>query len=227
MNYADLQTEILQLLIDTPTAVQQLVPAWVNRAIRKIEQKHDFKDMEKTATFTTATGVLTLGARPSDWKKARSKPWYTDDSGYASELEMFYTSRAEAGAMWGSNPIDTGSPQALVEQDGNFQVWPLPDGLSQGTSGQYIVNVPYYAYLSDLTTSSDTNWFTENASQYIINYGVTWGFYANEDENRALIWEKLTQREEKDVILADKRRRLSNTDVLVPHTGARRPHTQG
>lgn len=225
--FASLQTEVQTLLIDVPTAVANLTGTWVNRALRKLERKHNFKDMEMTATFTTVTQTFNLGTRPSNWKQANGNPYYSEPPN-GREFEMVWTDRANAGSRWGSDTtIDFGAPRALVETSaGAFQVWPAPDGLANTTSGQYLVTVPYWGYLDDLAASNDTNWFTVNAEEWIVFQAVANGFYANEDEKRAQLWEVRAIKEFKEVLDLDKRRRLAETQDLVPHVGARRPHTQ-
>lgn len=228
MNFTELQTEVKTLLIDTPTAVQNLTPTWINRAIKKLQQKHDFKDMETEIVFVTIKNVRLLGNRPSNWKKPRGKPYLIWSLGGSVSDIVWVSDKANAEAQWGTNSaLDFGQPQGIVEDvSGVFNAYPYPDGLSDYSDGEYRVTVPYWGYTSTLVNSGDSNWFTSNAEQYIIYQAVADGFFANEDEQRAQIWTARAEREYKDVLLIDKQRRRAETDTFVMHLGARRPHTQ-
>lgn len=225
--FSDLQTEVTTLLIDTPAAISTLVPRFVNRAIKKLQSKHNFKCMESSVTLTTTTLTRTLGNRPGDWKQSRARPYYSASLGGMGDI--YFTSQANGEAKYGTNAdLDFGSPRLIAEDEatGSFLLYPYPDGLSDYDSGEYTIVIPYWAYLPDLVLSADTNWFSLNAEQWIVYKAVSEGFYANEDEGRAQLWEARSMKEYSDVILTDKVRYLASTDTLVPHLGALRPHTQ-
>lgn len=227
-NFAALQSEVLSLLIDAPSAVTALTPTWVNRAIRKLQVKHDYKDMEKTVSYATVAGVRSLAGRPTDWKKPRNKPYIQNFLGNTSDIQ-FVSSEAEAATRWGNNTsFDYGRPQGLTENVATtaFWVWPYPDGLSDAANGEYTIVVPYWGFLPVLALPADTNWFTDNAEQWIVYTAVAEGFYTNEDETRAQLWDTRALKEYKDVVTLDKTRRIAETIEFVPHLGARRPHTQ-
>jgi hypothetical protein len=227
-NFAALKTEVQTLLIDAPTAVSSLTGTWVNRAIRKLQQKHNFKAMETEVAFTTVVDTRSLGARPADWKEARRKPYYIEDLGTIREL-IYVDDKSQALAAFGDDTdYDFGSPRALFEDEeaAAFLIFPYPDALSDYSDGEYRLVLPYWQYLDALVGDEETNWFTSNAEQYIVYQAVAEGFYANEDEDRALIWERRAMSQYADVLLQDKRRRLANTDTFAYHTGARMPQTQ-
>lgn len=226
--YIDLQNEVNTLLIDTPQAVQTLVPKFVNRAIRKLQVKHNFKVMESNVVGTTTFGSRVIVARPTDWKSPRGNPYYIQEIGKPREI-YWISSEAEAVARYGNNvDLDYGDPRALFEDDlsAEFNAYPYPDGLSDYADGEYRLIIPYWKYLGLLIADNDTNWFTDNAEQWVIYQSVAEGFYANEDEARAEKWEIRAAKEYKDVVAVDKDRRISETTSLVPHLGAKRPHTQ-
>lgn len=227
MTYAELQAEVQVLLIDTPTAITSLSGKFVNRAIRKLQQKHNFKIMEASLSGPTVVSTRNLIAIPSDWKEARNKPYWQE---LGTTYEMDYTDiKMEAEARWGSDAdFDFGEPRMLFEnaETGVFEVYPFPDGAATSSDGEYTINIPYWKYLPALAADGSTNWFTNNAEDYIIYRATGFGFYANEDEDRGDKWFRLAAAEYGDVVRADKQRRLANTDTLVPHFGARSPHTQ-
>lgn len=228
MQFSAIRTEVQTLLIDASTAVVNLTPNFVNRAITKLQQKHNFKVMEAKQAYTTTALTRTLGARPSNWKEARGVPYYVWNLGGFTQL-VYAPSEADALAAFGnSTDTDYGSPRALLEDEdtASFLAYPYPDSLSDYSDGQYRITVPYWKYLPVLSADTDTNWFTENATQWVIYQAVAEGFYANEDVNQATVWEKRASREYGDVLLADKRRSLANVNTLVPHLGARKPHLE-
>lgn len=224
--FGDLKSEVNTLLIDNPTAVQQLVGTWVNRAVRKLMQKHNFKDMEESVSFTTTSLTRLLGARPTNWKQPRGKPYVEGPYGDTTDIKLV-SSEAEAKAAWGtSTTYDYGSPQGIVEDSlsGTFQVFPFPDGLESNATGQYTVTVPYWKFLNPLLADTDFNWLTINGEQWIVYQSVAEGFYANEDEKRAQVWETRAAREYADIVRQDKMRYYAHTQELIPHLGALRPH---
>lgn len=228
MNYGELKTEVLTHVIDTPTSVQTLVPNMVKRAVRKLQQKHNFKVMEAEISFITTPLNRTLGDRPTDWKQARGNPYIIEFNGRLVDMSWL-ASRSDAQFRWGTNSqFDYGRPQGLFEDDlpQVFTVYPFPDALSDYTDGNYRVTVPYWKYLGNLIADGDSNWFTDNADEWIVYQAVSDAFYTNEDEQRAQVWAQRAKTQYADVLLLDKDRRLAETQTLVPHIGARRPHTQ-
>lgn len=225
--FGEMQTEVNLWLIDTPTAIQQLVPKFINRAIRSLQNKHNFKTMEATADFTTAEGSRGLvGDALTYWKEARGKPVILEDLGRVRELQ-WQADEVEALSAYGNSvDLDFGRPRLLRRTSDGFDVYPYPDGNSDYDDGEYRIRIPYWAFTVPLAASSDTNWFTENTEEAIIFGAVTEGFYANEDEERAMTWETRTARKIKEAIHTDKTQWLSETDTFVPHLGARMPHTQ-
>lgn len=225
--FGELQTTVTTLVIDPSPNVLALTPAFINSAIRKLQQKHNFKVMEASTTVTTTESQRILGARPADWKESRGKPYYLGDlDGFG---EMDYVSQiGQAYAMYGDDPdLDFGVPRVLFEDDTNsqFLVFPYPDGLSSGPNGEYSVSIPYWRYLPALVNPGDTNWFTENATSWIEYYAASEAFYANQDDRRADTWRSRADREFSDILLTDKRRRLADIgSTIVPHLGARMPH---
>lgn len=227
MTFGELQDEVNLSVIDTPTAIQTMVPTLIKRAVRKLQQRHNFMVMKATASFTTVVGARTL-TRPTDWKEARGKPYvFEEDAG--RPRDMFWGLDADLQAKHGvSLTLDIGMPRGLSEDDENAQlkIYPAPDGTSLYDDGEYRIYVPYWKFLPALSAASDTNWFTENADEYIVYQATADAFALNEDEDRADYWRKRAATEREDLINADKRRGAATVDVLVYHTGALRPHTQ-
>lgn len=226
--YQEIQDSVLRRLIDTPTAVSTEVPLLINKALVKIQSLHNFKIMQYTQAYTTTVNTRVLGARPTDWKEPRGKPFYVDELG--STYEMAYSpQRIDVQTYWATD--DIGEPEHLLEADPSdvagtrsFEVWPLPDGNSDYANGEYRISVPYWRYLPALSAGGDTNWFTVNAEEWIIARATEQGFSLDWDEDRAKYWRGEAAKEWKDILLRDKYEWLAGFDTLVPHHGARAPH---
>lgn len=220
MTYIELQNAAKDALIDTPTIVANAIPRLVNQAIIELEDRFNFKIMQAEAAFVTSAGSHTMSpsALPTDFKEFRSHPYYIENLGSSKPMDLV-TSRELILRRWSTGPTDIGDPHSLVS-DTTLEVWPLPDAASDYPDGEYRVTMPYWKYLPALAASGDTNWFTINAPQYIINWVVAEGFAIDWDENRANYWSQRADKEALRAILTGKKQYLSMTDTLVPHLGA-------
>lgn len=239
VTFATLQTKVANWLIDTPPAVQAEVPALINYALLQLQEDHNFKIMEQELTFTTSVpnGGLgspnphLLGVVPyQTFKEYRGKPFWIKFDGTVRKMEV----ADKRGEIWGPDYFDDqdiGFPQVIVQGPpsdelgaSNFYVYPLPDGNSDYSDGEYRIVIPIQKYLSVLVNGSDHNWFTDQPSgeQFIVNYAVAEGFARDWDEQRYSIWAARAEVYRKKIVLQDKRFRLSGVDTLVPHRlGAR------
>ncbi len=233
--YAELQTRVQRIVIDLPTAVTADVPTLVRESIRRLQRLHDFKVAEaRTSVLVTALETRTLGAVPSNWYKWRGKPQLISSTGEHRDLSIF-PDRASAEREFGSEgggeadaALLSGSPKALslsepTDEAGtkNFEVWPLPDQLSLYTDTNYRIVVPYWKYLALLTNPGDTNWFTNNAEEWIVYNAASQAFLLNWDEKRVAVWAQQASKAFKEVIDADKRLRVSELTELRPSSDAR------
>lgn len=208
-NFGGLQTRVQNRLIDVRTAVTSEIPAFINKAIRKLEDLHNFHVMESSTTINTTVGVRTLGDMPTDFKELRpGNGWYVDETGNTVKVYHRSTLQDILAQYSFNDATEVGDPRAFLlvpidtgggapEENGptfQIQIWPYPDGNSGytpsgGSAGEYPVTIPYWKYLADLTNNSDQNWFTDNAEDFIVNAAVSEGFYMNWDEQRAQLWE--------------------------------------
>lgn len=225
MTYLELRQAVLDALIDTPTIVQNAVPRLVNQAIKRIEQRFNFKIMEANQAYLTTKFVrsLTPTVLPADFKEYRGKPVYTGSLGTSREVPVA-PHRDSVLRRWATD--DIGDPHSLIVDASALEVWPLPDGVSEDPDGEYRINLPYWKYLPNLIADGDTNWFTLNADQFIINWAVAEGFALDWDENRADKWEMRAEKEAHAVILTGKKQYYSESDTLVPHQGVLEAQTQ-
>lgn len=228
--YSELRIEVLGNLIDTPVFVQGQVPKYINRALSKLQDKHNFIVQKAVLSATTATSTRNLIAVPANWKEPRGRPYYTSSTGMSNWID-YAPATGDAEGYRSDQTI--GAPEIILRdlQDdfgaGNFQIYPLPNGASDFGDGQYRLFIPYWKYLPALSQDSDHNWFTDN------NSTITWltcdatarGFAANEDETRAEYWRKLAEVEWQDILLIDKRKVLAglNAETLVPYLDVNSP----
>lgn len=150
-------------------------------------------------------------------------------SGQTSPLAIL-ESRDDANRLYGTTAGGEyedaeveGKPQALLidEPDttggANFEVYPLSDGLStysQSSVGQYRIQVPYWKYLAALSAGSDTNWFTENADEFLIYQATSEAFFLNQDGNNGVAWAQRAAAKYQEVVLRDKKQRWSSIQTL-------------
>lgn len=241
--YSELQTEVATNLIDVPTAVQALIGTYLNRALKTLQVRHNFEVMKATTgVLITAADTRVLSAVPADFKEFRLDPvngvgpYLIHASGDTQELQIGY-GRASVEAdiptdAGGENEDDTvvGPPQLILRSEptseagaSNFEVWPLSDGLSlyaNSDAGEYRIVIPYWKFLTALSASGDTNWFTTNAEEWLLCQATAYGFFTNEDEERATIWTQRAAEKLQEVIGRDKRLQVSRVQTLIPHPDA-------
>lgn len=231
--YTEIQTRVTRRLIDLPTAVSTEVPALVNKAMRELQKRHNF-DVQRAETGLTSTTVSTrvVDSVPSDWKEVRRRPYYVTDLGNVVPL-IWAPSRSEAVDYFTYDDAnDIGPPQLIAmglpttAGARNFEVWPYPDGASDYDDGEYQINIPYWRYLSDLSSGSDTNWFTVNAEDYLYAQAVAEGFKLDWDWENAALWEQQAAKEFALVVQTDKKQTLALVETMVPHKGARTPRLE-
>lgn len=222
MTYLELQNAIFDAVIDGPTIVKNAVPRQINQAIRELEDKFSFKDMEAQTSFVTTASSTALSPAiiPTDFKAYRGKPFYTEFLGGSREISIA-PNRQSILRRW--NVGDFGAPRHLLVDSGAVELWPQSDNASDYPDGQYRVTLPYWKYFPDLVAPTDTNWFTINAPQYIINWGVWHAFLIDWDEKRAQVWESQSDKESRKVILTAKKRYLTETHTLMPLQGVFEP----
>lgn len=227
--YQELQDAVAGRVIDLPPYVLADVPRLVNRALRSIQTKHNFKVMETLTSATTAANTRVLKVLPADWKEWNELPYLVTNGGRTKELSV-YTNRRDIQLEYGTDvTVDIGEPKALLVSEptdafvANIEVYPYSDGNSDYSDGQYRVYIPYYRYLPLLSASDDSNWITVNdaGEEYVIAQATADAFPVDWDEERAAIWAQLAANKRAECILQDKRQRLASTNVLRYSANAR------
>ncbi len=217
--FLSIQQRVTRRVIDLPSAVTAEVPTLVNEAIVDLQRDHNYKVMEADFSGTTTAGSNILGAIPTGFKEYRGRPYLTTFTGTEKKLNTI-------GKIQDLFPdimlTTTGEPQVVLMYtanfvSANFLVYPIPDGNSDYVSGEYSVVVPYWAYTPALVGNSDTNWFTENAERFIVEWATSQAFGLDWDtEHEAFALQK-AETERAKVKLQDKRFRLAGVDTLAFH----------
>jgi hypothetical protein len=224
-DYSDLQSRVQNRLIDAPAFVTAEVPALINQAIREMEDRHNYWIMKATVTANTViANGHTLVAKPGSFKAFRDKPYFTEDGGSVRRIKVAPSLEAANRAY---RTDDDGFPQDLVFGDPTDEsgtvtilVYPLPDGNSDYTDGEYRITIPYWKYLANLSSNTDTNWFTQNCPIAIEALATSKGFKLDWDEARADRWFKDYLRYEKEARRLDSSIWGGGHDTLIPRMGA-------
>lgn len=241
-SFATLKARVESYMVDAPTETVALIGHWLNGAAKYAMDTHNFRFMEETAAFTTDSTAATiaekraLGDKPDDWKEARTDPWLLEGDGGTKEIRWL-PSESEAVRQYAEeDPYDKGEPRSILETPDGFLVYPLPDGQSLWSDGEYRVRIPHWKYLSDLSEDSDTNWFTTNTEDYLTWKATAEAMLFNRDEQRGALWAakagtfdpatgKMTG-ELARIIRLDKRSRLPRRLTLAVRRDVYAPTTQ-
>ena len=212
-NYSTIQTRVTRRVIDLPSAVTAEVPQLVSLAISKLQERHNFKVMEsRIAAFTTVNSGLLVDSVGGSTLTASFE--YPSSNVFGSFVN-------DEG---GYSVIDSGFPQAIhpvnsgADNLTSFYVFPVPDGNSDYSDGEYRIFIPVWQYLPALT-DSQSNWFTSQPSgeEFIVRYATSEAHSLNWDFEKEAIMKAEAEIHYKDLVLADKRYRLSATTEFVPH----------
>lgn len=211
-SFSTLQSRVQTRIIDLRAAVTAEIPTLINEAIDALQSIHNWRCMMAETQFitnSTASNAHILGQIPIGWKEPRGNPYYVLQIGAVREID-WEPNRAFAYRQWDPfDPNSKGPPRIMLLGEAtnstvpdpknpdvlntslNLEVFPYPDGLSDWTTspaGEYRVNVPYWGNVPDLVNGTDTNWFTENATSFIVDFATARGFMLDWDEQRASYW---------------------------------------
>lgn len=204
------------------------MPDLIRQAVRKLQTKHGFKVCEAlTAVLTTTEHTRLLTTQPTDWFRWRDVPYRIEVEGRARPLTIL-DSRADANRLFSTTaggehtPANiAGPPEALLISEptsvsgaADIEVYPLPDGLSTYANGEYRIQIPYWKYLPALSGDTDTNWFTENADEFIVYQATADAFFLNWDSNSGTLWQQRAAAKQADAITLDKKARWSGITTL-------------
>lgn len=226
--YLELQERVQRRVIDLPTAITTEVPTLVNRAVKKLQEQHNFQVMQAKADFTTVVSTRELGAVPSNFKEYRvtdGPPAYlTQFSG--TILPVFVVPKT--AALYTYPGDEEGTPVYLAEQEPldedltrDWEIYPMSDGGSDYGDGEYRITVPYWKFLTELSADSDSNWLTNNADDWIVYEATGNAFMLDWDEQHAAGFKAMAKQEWQDILRRDKMAVLSKLVSIMPHQGVR------
>lgn len=178
MDWATLKSDIADYLVrgDLPSA---LIPANINRAMRKCERLHNWKHMQTITTGTLTTDNFSI---PTRYKQVMSM--FVTVNSRQRELRKEEYRSLIIRYPYGSNSPAAPEAFALLQGNSKFYVRPYPDE-------NYNYELVTYNYSAELSDSNTTNWFMENAHELLL-YGalILLEPYLKNTENMA-VWEKL------------------------------------
>lgn len=227
--FTSIKDRIERRLIDVNAAITIEVGDLVNNALRMIQDLHNFKIMEASVESTTVQAQRKLGIKPTDWKESRFDPYIREWDGGTTPIEWGPSihEMVKIFALDDASVTGQGKPQFVLWNQANgteeLQVYPYPNDKSNfAGGGDWRVVVLYWKYLPVLSGDSDTNWFTDNASEFLIFQSVAEGFYINWDEERARMWEGRAALQFKKAKKVDKSVRVNyQSNTLTPRFATR------
>ncbi len=234
--FQTIQDRVATRVIDLPAAVAAEVPDLINKAMRTLQELHNFRVMEtETAQLTTTIATRPLSAAvPTALKEFRGRPYLVKNDGATLDLLLAPNRAAALDAFSLNDPNDKGEPKLLLDPEPTddtgartLEVFPFPDGLSDWTGGEYRIVVPYWRFLTALNLGTDENWFTSNAEWYLTFQAPGEAFFLDWDEPRGQLWmtragdfapDGRAVGEFKQVLKLDKLARLSTVRQMAIHT---------
>jgi hypothetical protein len=218
----ELEADVRATTEDLATEIDALVAAFIRQAQREAEDRHTFLAMEAVATFVTVIGQRKLADKPSAWvRKLDRAAWLHGQSGALVPIE-WAASRGQMHALYGASPDVNwyGSPKHLLELGSELWVYPLPDDKNPvGTSwslGTYQVTVLYGARLATLSAPTDTNWFSENLSDYLVSRAASEALTRQRDFDAATVEGQKARAYLSRAVRRDKRARFHQQSHLTP-----------
>ena len=175
-NFAALKSRVEGVILDTNTAVVAEIPGYIRKAQAELEDDRALQVLEASWTTDLAEGEQTL-TKPDDYNGLRTKPYRVNDDGTNTFLEML-GSEVAIGSL---DTDDTGAPRLFVDDSyTELLTYPLAD--AEGTfTDKYRIVSQYWKRLAALTEDSDTNWFSDNAEDYLIWRASELAFDFNRD----------------------------------------------
>lgn len=226
MNFGDIQDRVKFYILDEVPEVTALVPVWINEAMRAAENRFSFLHMQAEQSYTTTEGNHALGSLPDRFKRPREHPYRLRDDGDITEIDLTYD-LSHINRRFNSEPDDGGKPLMLFVDGNQLKVYPAPDGSSDYSDGDYRIHLPFWQYTAELSSTSDTNWWTDNFPFYLIYQAASEGLIAMRDPDNAAPLAQKAQQEYRRARVEDGRERVPENMTLRPrqsvYSAGRRP----
>lgn len=220
-DFSALKTRVKDYLIDVPTKTNALVGDWINLAVREAEERFNFKHMKSITTLTTTEGTSNLSNPIIARFKSFKEPAFSildDEFNTMRELGMMVSS-SDVFRRFGSD--ETGAPEyiSFEHNPDRIVVYPIPDGESDYSDGEYRIFIEFWRYSAPLVNNSDTNWFTDNAEWYVTFRAVAEGMLFNRDHGEAEIYFGRANAELLKHVRTNKQTQHRLPRQVVPRTG--------
>lgn len=223
-----LEARVQAIVQDLPTGVAARIVPEIQQAQLDLEDAHGFLAMEGEFEIVTVEDARTDAgyAQPADFLRTRmdARPVRVSGTGSTTEIDWL-VSYGDRARLYSDDPLDKGAPRHLYERLSDFEVFPYPDALAPGGSlfadGNWRLRVPYFKRLAALSAGGSSNWFSDNAEEYLVQRAAGRVLAFNRDHEESLLALANAKSEERRVIGEDKKRRLAKQRLLRPRTGAR------
>lgn len=100
-------------------------------------------------------------------------------------------------------------------------------GIAVDLEGEYRVRIPYWRRIPELSSQNTSNWFSDNATEYLVFAAAAEGLLMNIDDRRAGIYSQRSEKELRRLIRQDKRERFDKAPTLAVRHDARAKTRQG
>ncbi len=161
-------------VISVPEETEDRLEGWIQEAQRRAETAFNWIAGQELWDFGTVAGTNLISDVTSFFLWPLGDPWYvTGDVGRKVELEWLPSLNDRAkDYIESTNSDHRGAPKALMLVTSSsylparIMVYPKPDAGNIigefSTAGEYAIRVPYHSRGQTLSTSTQTNYLTEN-----------------------------------------------------------------
>jgi len=195
--YSELKTAVGNWLnrSDLTTYIPDLVMLGEKRVYRDLR----IRAMETALSSTISSGVIAL---PSDYIELKSA--YVDGSPtqilQRKTSEFIYTNYPARSS--------SGKPKFIGREGSSFIFGPYPDSA-------YTVKGIYYARLSALSTSNETNWFTTNAPDILLFASLIEAEVFIKNDERLPVWQTKYDQIAAQLTAEDQREQYSGSSLRM------------
>ena len=196
-SYSELKTAVGNWLnrADLTTYIPDLVMLGEKRIYRDLR----IRAMETALSDTISSGVIAL---PSDYVELKFA--YVDGSPtqilQRKTAEFIYTKYPERSA--------SGKPHFIGREGSNFIFGPYADST-------YTIKGIYYARLTALSTSNETNWFTTNAPDLLLFASLLEAEVFIKNDERLVLWQTKYDQIVSQLHAEDQREQFSGSSLRM------------
>lgn len=204
MNYSAILA-LVALKLNRDDLSDDLIPAYINVALRKVEKAYNFRYMRsrQSAVEASSTGTIALPARykETDFLFAtvngqKMGPLIKEDE---EALEMHFLNASE------------GTPKVFASDATQIIIRPVP---YEGTTFDWAT----YCYSLDLSPTNLTNWITDTAPDVLIYGACLEAMPDMVQDGRMGLWQKKYDDALREIIISSHKERFSGFQYVKPGT---------